>query len=156
MLVSAGLAPPTDSESSWDFGMDEERRLVDMLGGQPLFLTHHPGAIKYFNLRREAESACSVDLIVPPIGEMSGGGERETSRVRVEQQLGGSRMLGRIVEVGGSRTEFEWYLALLDDPGLPTRAGFGLGLERFVAFILNVDDVVRCIEFPSTDRFLFP
>ena len=65
-------------------------------------------------------------------------------------------MLERIRQLGGDESEFEWYLRFLEDPGLPPRAGFGLGLERLVGFLVDTDDILACLEFPATARHLFP
>jgi asparaginyl-tRNA synthetase len=155
LLLKEGFKPPGERES-WDFGIEEENALIRHYGGGPLFLTHHPYAIKYFNMKRERETALSVDLLAPPLGEISGGGERETDPGKMSLQLESSRMLKAIVERGGNATEFRWYLNLLDDPGLPPRAGFGLGFERLVGFLINADDILRCLEFPRTNQDLFP
>jgi asparaginyl-tRNA synthetase len=155
-LIQTGLKPPVDTLDGWDFGMREERVLISLYGGTPAFLLHHPARIKYFNMQRRAGAAMSVDLLTPPIGETSGGGERESDADLTERQLHESRMLETIRIRGGSEDEFSWYLHLLRDPGLPPRAGFGLGFERLVAFLLGTDDIVSCLAFPSTDTHLFP
>lgn len=156
LLLRQNFRPPNERIDSWDFGIREELALIEHHGGGPLFLTHHPDTIKYFNMKREKGVALSVDLLAPPLGEISGGGERETESSQMRSQLDGSRMLKAILERGGNATEFDWYLNLLNDPGLPPRAGFGLGFERLVGFLINADDILRCLEFPRTDQDLFP
>jgi len=155
-LIQEGLKPPAEASDGWDFGMREERVLIGLHGDTPAFLVHHPSGIKYFNMQRRAGAAMSVDLLTPPIGETSGGGERESDPDLTARQLHESRMLEKIRLQGGSEDEFSWYLQLLRDPGLPPRAGFGLGFERMIAFLLGTDDIVSCLEFPSTDAHLFP
>lgn len=155
-LVDAGFVPPAAGAREWDFGMREERELTRQSGGRPIFHVRHPGAIKYFNMALIGETALSVDLLAPPMGEISGGGVRETDVETVRMQLLASQMLQRIRRLGGDEHEFDWYLRFLDDPGLPARAGFGLGLERLVGFLLGTDDILTCLEFPATNRHLFP
>jgi asparaginyl-tRNA synthetase len=156
LLASAGVKPPPGGVSQWDFGIHEEQTLIRVLGGGPVFLTHHPRTTKYFNIRQKGDVAVSVDLLTPPLGETSGGAERESDPQRTAAQLASSRMLQRIQERGGNASEFNWYLSLLHDPGLPPRAGFGLGLERLIGFLINSNDILRCLEFPRTHRHLFP
>lgn len=155
-LLAAGFAAPADEPDEWDFTMREERELLAQAGGRPLFLTEHPHRIKYFNMAAKGTRARSVDLLAPPLGEICGGGVREWNPARVRDQLLNSRMLQRIRQIGGNESEFDWYLKFLEHPGLPGRAGFGLGLERLVGFLIGTDDILACIEFPATDRHLFP
>ena len=155
-LLDAGFAAPEGDPLEWDFTMREEREIVAQAGGQPVFLTHHPHRIKYFNMVADGDEAVSVDLLAPPIGEICGGGARESDPQVVRRQLLNSRMLEGIKQMGGSEAEFDWYIRFLEDPGLPPRAGFGLGLERLVGFLIGTDDVLACLEFPATDRHLFP
>jgi asparaginyl-tRNA synthetase len=155
-LLAAGFTAPADGPDEWDFTMREERELLAQAGGRPLFLISHPHRIKYFNMVADGTRARSVDLLAPPLGEISGGGERESEPARVREHLLSSRMLQRIRQIGGNESEFDWYLRFLEQPGLPARAGFGLGLERLVGFLIGSDDILACIEFPATDRHLFP
>jgi asparaginyl-tRNA synthetase len=156
VLLERGFAAPADGPDEWDFTMREERELLAHAGGRPLFLTGHPHRIKYFNMVADGAWARSVDLLAPPLGEICGGGARESDPARVRSQLMSSRMLQRIRQIGGDESEFDWYLGFLEQPGLPARAGFGLGLERLVGFLIGTDDILSCIEFPATDRHLFP
>jgi asparaginyl-tRNA synthetase len=156
LLVREGFVPPDPDPANWDFSIREECALVRHFGGHHLFVTHHPAAMKYFNMKRDNGKALSADLLAAPIGEVSGGGVRECDPGRAGDQLRASQMLRMIEARGGSASEFDWYLELLRDPGLPPRAGFGIGLERLVASLLGTDDILRCLEFPRTERLLFP
>ncbi len=60
LLLKEGFRPPGERKELWDFGIREEIVLIRHYGGGPLFLTHHPYVIKYFNMKREKESALSV------------------------------------------------------------------------------------------------
>lgn len=156
LLIKEGFRPPSEGAEMWDFGIKEELFLIEHHGGVPLFLIHHPKVIKYFNMKQDGELTLSVDLLAPPLGEISGGGERESNHLIVRDQLDSSRMIREIIKRGGHASEFDWYIRLLESPGLPQRAGFGLGFERLVGFLINADDILRCLEFPRTDRSLFP
>jgi asparaginyl-tRNA synthetase len=155
-LVDTGFPQPKAGVDEWNFGIREERELVRQAGDLPVFLTHHPQRITYFNMVADWGKALSVDLLAPPIGEICGGGVRESDSAKVHNQLLSSRMLERIRQLGGNESEFDWYIQFLEHPGLPPRAGFGLGLERLVGFLLDTDDILTCLEFPATDRYLFP
>jgi len=137
----------------------EELQLIAAMGGGPCFLERQPLAHKFFNFAVDRKSgfARSLDLLCPPIGEIAGGGERATSFDELLAQLEQSRMLRSIEARGGSIAEFEWYLELFrQGEPVPKRAGFGIGFERLIAFLIDTDDVLSCVAFPRNDVSLFP
>jgi asparaginyl-tRNA synthetase len=144
-------------ESGADFGIRQERALLEIENGIPLFVTHHPAHIKFFNMKRTAdgERAYSVDLLMPPLGETVGGAVREENGEAVRTQLHESD-IARFVDAAGGAVEesFGEYLQLFVQEDEIVRGGFGVGFERFVAFLINSNDILNTISYrtmqPST------
>jgi len=137
-------------EIKWgeDFGFNEEKALAKEFGG-PLFVYAYPREIKAFyckTYRENPKLAMSVDLIVPRIGELTTGG----ARVDDEKEL-----IERIKEFGLRKEDYDWYIDLRRYGTVP-HAGFGLGVERLLAWMLNLENVMETIPFPRTVRRFFP
>ncbi len=138
-------------EFNWgdDFGGDEETVLSSAFD-KPLFVTHYPSAIKAFYMKkdpRDPKLALAVDLLATEgHGEIIGGGQREDSLVKLE---------ANIAEAGLERGPLEWYLDLRRYGSVP-HAGFGLGIERTVAWMAGVHHVREAIAFPRLMDRLYP
>ena len=138
-------------EFNWgdDFGADEETVLSSAFD-KPLFVTHYPSAIKAFYMKkdpRDPKLALAVDLLATEgHGEIIGGGQREDSLVKLE---------ANIAEAGLERGPLEWYLDLRRYGSVP-HAGFGLGIERTVAWMAGVHHVREAIAFPRLMDRLYP
>ncbi|MGO9566381.1 MAG: asparagine--tRNA ligase [Desulfomonilaceae bacterium] len=132
-----------------DFGADEEAVLSQAFD-RPVFVTHYPADIKAFYMKRDEENprlALAVDLLAPEgYGEIIGGGQREDSLDRLEE---------RISAHGLDRGPLEWYLDLRRYGSVP-HAGFGLGIERAVAWIAGIHHVREAIAFPRLMDRLYP
>ncbi|MFQ6064598.1 MAG: asparagine--tRNA ligase [Candidatus Bathyarchaeia archaeon] len=131
-----------------DFGFNEEKALAKEFGG-PLFVYAYPKEIKAFyckTYRENPKLAMSVDLIVPRIGELTTGG----ARVDDEKEL-----VERIEEFGLRREDYDWYIDLRRYGTVP-HAGFGLGVERLLAWMLNLENIMETIPFPRTVRRYYP
>jgi asparaginyl-tRNA synthetase len=131
-----------------DFGYEEEKALADEFG-KPLFVYDYPTAIKafYCKTRRDRpEVALSVDMLVPRIGEVSTGGAREEDT---------EVLIKRIREMGLNEKDYDWYLDLRRYGTVP-HVGFGLGLERLLAWMLDLENVIDAIPFPRTTRRFYP
>lgn len=124
-----------------DFGAPDETYLSKQFG-LPVFVHHFPTAIKgfYFEVDKERpECALGIDLLAPEgYGEIIGGGERAASLPYLEEQLKNHGLPQEI---------FEWYLDLRRYGSVP-HAGFGMGIERTVAWMCGIEHVRETIPFP--------
>jgi asparaginyl-tRNA synthetase len=122
----------------------------------PVFVTHYPKRFKFFNMRvdRANEDVVeAVDLLLPGVGEALGGSARESDADIVRARLAHSPIL---TDLPGVRSaDFDWYLSILSDAAFD-RAGAGLGFERFIQFLLQVDDIRLTQVFPRDAAHLVP
>jgi len=139
-----------------DLKSSHEKKLVEHFGNKPLFITHFPEAIKFFNMRRNEEDSRlvnSADLILPYSGEAVGAAEREYEHDILKEKLAKSAMMKRLVEKGGSIKDFEWYLEHVKS-GIEPHAGCGIGLNRVTQSILGIDDIRASTAFPMNKQSL--
>ncbi len=138
-------------EFNWgdDFGGDEETVLSSAFD-KPVFVTHYPSAIKAFYMKKDPKDprvALAVDLLATEgHGEIIGGGQREDSLDILESN---------IAEAGLDRAPLEWYLDLRRYGSVP-HAGFGIGIERTVAWMAGIHHVREAIAFPRLMDRLYP
>ena len=141
--VNSILAPTSDP------GSDEEKALSQRFD-KPVFVTHFPRRIKAFYHKpdpRRPEVTLSVDLIAPEGRyEISGGGERIDDKELLRQ---------RLREEGLSEEEYSWYIDLRRYGSVP-HAGFGIGAERVIAWICNIDHVRDAVTFPRLPNRIYP
>jgi asparaginyl-tRNA synthetase len=131
-----------------DFGYEDEKTLAEEFG-KPFFVYDYPTTIKAFYCkthRDRPEVAMSVDMLVPRIGEVSTGGAREEDK---------ELLIKRIREMGLKEEDYDWYLDLRRYGTVP-HVGFGLGLERLLAWMLDLENVIDAIPFPRTTRRFYP
>ncbi|MFN8285153.1 MAG: asparagine--tRNA ligase [Chitinophagales bacterium] len=132
-----------------DFGGSDETVLTKMFG-QPVMVYNWPQAVKAFYMKEDETDkgyAKGVDLLAPEgYGEVVGGGERETDIERLKH---------KIVEHELPMSAFEWYLDLRRFGNIP-HSGFGLGLERLVAWICGLQHIRETIPFPRSYGRLLP
>ena len=148
-----------DMEVKWgdDLKSRHEQTLMERTGGQPLFITHYPGAIKFFNMRTnpgDPRIVNSADLILPHSGEAVGSAEREFECEPLKKRLENSQMLKRLIERGGSIRDFDWYFDHLRTNGSVLHAGCGIGLNRVTQFVLGSADIRDCTVFPMNSQRL--
>src|SRR5947209_418456 len=127
-----------------DLKSPHEKLLVECMGSQPLFITHYPKAIKFFNMKENAvnhELVDSADLILPYSGEAVGAAEREYEYDRLVNRLLESSMFRLLKERGGGLEDFAWYLNFYNEFGGHPHSGCGIGLGRVMQFVLGVDDI---------------
>jgi asparaginyl-tRNA synthetase len=138
-------------EVQWgdDFGGDEETVLASQYD-RPLFITHYPAHAKAFYMQPDPnrpEVVLCADLIAPEgYGEICGGSQRIHDGALLEQ---------RIAEHNLPREAFEWYLELRKYGSVP-HSGFGMGIERLVAWICGVPHLRETIPFPRMLDKIYP
>ena len=124
-----------------DFGGDEETAISEEFD-RPVFIHRYPAEIKSFYMKRDPADprfALNMDVIAPEgYGEIIGGSQREDDLAQLEQRLDEHKL---------PRESFEWYLDLRRYGSVP-HAGFGLGVERTVAWICGLHHVRETIPFP--------
>jgi asparaginyl-tRNA synthetase len=131
-----------------DFGFDEERKLAEEFG-KPVFVYAYPKQIKAFyckTYRDNPKLAMSADLLVPNIGEITTGGSRVDDK---------DELVARMKEMGLKAEDYEWYIDLRRYGTVP-HAGFGLGVERLLTWMLGLANIIDAIPFPRTTRRFYP
>jgi len=131
-----------------DFGFNEERALAEDLAG-PLFVYAYPKGIRAFYVKAypdKPDLVMSADLIVPRIGELATGGARVDDK---EELLRNLRTFGLRSE------DYEWYVDIRRY-GTAPHTGFGMGVERLLAWMLNLESIMDSIPFPRTTRRSYP
>ena len=125
-----------------DLQTEHERYLTEQIYKAPVFLTDYPKEIKafYMRLNDDNKTVAATDLLVPGIGEIIGGSQRE-ERYDV--------LINRIKELGMKQEDYSWYLDLRKYGGTK-HAGFGLGFERLVMYVTGVGNIRDVIPFPRT------
>ena len=125
-----------------DLQSEHERHLTEVELGRPVIVTDYPAAIKafYMRLNDDGRTVAALDVLVPRIGEIIGGSQRE-ERLDVLQR--------RMEESGLDPERYWWYLDLRRYGTVP-HAGFGLGFERTLQFVTNMQNIRDVAAFPRT------
>ena len=135
-----------DFEYPVEWGMDlqteHERYLTEEIFKKPVFVTDYPKEIKafYMKLNEDGKTVAAVDCLVPGIGEIIGGSQREDDY---------DKLLERINELGLNEEDYKFYLDLRKY-GSARHAGFGLGFERCVMYLTGMANIRDVIPFPRT------
>jgi len=138
-----------------DLKSKHEKMLVEMNGNQPLFITHFPKPIKFFNMKENdfrSEIVNSTDLILPISGEAVGAAEREHRHDKLRERLENSEMMEKLRARGGGMKDFQWYLDCVKLNGIKLHSGCGIGLNRVTQFILGANDIRKCSVFPLNSQ----
>ena len=129
---------------SWgcDLQTEHERYLTEKVFGRPVFVTDYPKEIKafYMKLNEDGKTVAAMDCLVPGIGEIIGGSQREDKLEILEQ---------RMAECGLNKEDYDFYLDLRRY-GSARHAGFGLGFERCVMYLTGMGNIRDVIPFPRT------
>jgi len=131
-----------------DLGYDDEKALANEFG-KPFFIYDYPTQIKAFYCkthRDNPEVAMSTDMLVPRIGEISTGGAREDDK---------ERLVERLRKMGLKEEDYDWYIDLRRYGTVP-HVGFGMGLERLLTWMLDLENIIDAIPFPRTIRRFYP
>ena len=133
-----------DYKVSWgcDLQTEHERFLTEQVFKRPVFVTDYPKEIKafYMKLNEDGKTVAAMDCLVPGIGEIIGGSQREEDY---------DKLLQRIKELGMREEDYDFYLDLRKY-GTVRHAGFGLGFERCVMYLTGMGNIRDVLPFPRT------
>ena len=131
---------------SWgvDLQTEHERYLCEKIFKKPVFVTDYPKDIKAFYMKQndDGKTVAATDLLVPGIGEIIGGSQREENY---------DKLLNRMKELNMPISEYDWYLDLRKY-GSCNHAGFGLGFERAIMYLTGMQNIRDVIPFPRTPK----
>ncbi|MFA5886496.1 MAG: asparagine--tRNA ligase [Patescibacteria group bacterium] len=127
-----------------DLQTEHERYLTDKVFKKPVFVIDYPKDIKafYMRLNDDEKTVAAMDLLVPGVGEIIGGSQREERLTNLEK---------RMTEMGLNKEDYAWYLDLRKY-GSVKHAGFGLGFERLIMYISGMANIRDVIPFPRTPK----
>jgi len=127
-----------------DLQTEHERYLTEKVFQKPIFVVDYPKEIKafYMRLNDDGKTVAAMDLLVPEIGEIIGGSQREERH---------DMLLRRISEMGLRSEDYWWYLELRKYGSVP-HAGFGLGFERALMYLTGMENIRDVIPFPRTPK----
>ena len=125
-----------------DIATEHERYLSEVVFGKPVFVTNYPKEIKAFYMKQDdgGKTVSAVDLLVPGIGELTGGSQRETDF---------DKLVNRMNELGLKQEDYWWYLNLRKF-GSVEHSGFGIGFERLVMYVTGMSNIRDVELFPRT------
>ena len=125
-----------------DLQTEHERYLTETVYKKPLFLIDYPKEIKafYMRLNDDGKTVAAMDLLVPGIGELIGGSQREERE---------DVLKARMKELGLKEEDYWWYLDLRRFGGTK-HAGYGLGFERMIMYLTGISNIRDVIPFPRT------
>lgn len=129
-----------------DLQSEHERYLAEEKVGRPLFVVDYPKEIKAFYMRMndDDKTVAAMDLLVPGVGEIIGGSQREERE---------DALIRRMAEMGIPNEEYWWYLELRRF-GTTPHSGFGVGFERLLMYITGLSNIRDVIPFPRTPGVL--
>ena len=144
ILEKSGQSFEFPVEWGSDLQSEHERFLSEQSIGRPVIVTDYPKEIKAFYMRinDDGRTVRALDVLVPRIGEIIGGSQREER---------GDVLLDRIRQAGLNEDEYWWYLDLRRYGTVP-HSGFGLGFERTLQFITGMPNIRDVIAFPRTPK----
>ena len=140
------MASKEDFQYKVEWGIDlqteHERYITEKVFKKPVFVINYPKEIKafYMRLNDDNKTVAAMDLLVPGIGEIIGGSQREERFDILEQ---------RIIDNGMDPEEYWWYLELRKYGGTK-HAGYGLGFERAIMYLTGITNIRDVIPFPRT------
>jgi len=125
-----------------DLQSEHEKYLTEEVYKGPVIVTDYPKEIKafYMKLNEDGKTVRAMDVLVPRLGEIIGGSERESDLATLET---------RIKELGLDTEDYWWYLDLRRYGSVP-HAGFGLGFERLIQYVTGMQNIRDVIPFPRT------
>ncbi len=142
ILKDSGAKFDYPVEWGCDLQTEHERYLTEKVFGRPVFVTDYPKEIKsfYMRLNDDGKTVAAADMLVPGVGELIGGSQRE-------ERL--DLLKARIAELGLEEKDYWWYLELRKFGGA-RHAGYGLGFERLIMYITGMSNIRDVEAFPRT------
>ena len=125
-----------------DIQTEHERYLTEVVFKKPVFVTDYPKEIKSFYMKMNADgkTVAAADMLVPGIGELIGGSQREEDY---------DKLVTRMDELGLDKSSYDWYLNLRKFGGVE-HAGYGLGFERMIMYLTGIQNIRDVLPFPRT------
>ena len=125
-----------------DLQTEHERYLTEVVFKKPVFVTDYPKEIKSFYMKQNADgkTVAAADMLVPGIGELIGGSQREEDY---------DKLVARMDELGLDKSSYDWYLNLRKFGGVE-HAGYGLGFERMIMYLTGIQNIRDVLPFPRT------
>ena len=125
-----------------DIQTEHERYLAETYFKKPVFVTNYPKEIKAFYMRMDDDkkTVAAFDMLVPGIGEIIGGSQREERY---------DMLVERMKELGLKEEDYDWYLELRKYGGA-THSGFGLGFERCIMYLTGMSNIRDVVPYPRT------
>ena len=137
-----------ENKVSWgvDLNTEHEKYICEQVVNGPVFLTDYPKDIKAFYMRAndDGKTVAACDLLVPHVGELVGGSQREERLDLLEKRMDELKM---------DKSILDWYLDLRRYGGCK-HAGFGLGFERFVMYLTGMENIRDVLPYPRTPKNL--
>jgi asparaginyl-tRNA synthetase len=142
LLKKSGAEFSYPVEWGLDLQTEHERYLCEKVFQKPVFVTDYPKEIKafYMRLNDDQKTVAATDMLVPGIGELIGGSQREERE---------DVLAAKINELGMSEEDYWWYLELRKYGGTK-HAGYGLGFERLIMYLTGMSNIRDVIPFPRT------
>jgi asparaginyl-tRNA synthetase len=125
-----------------DIQTEHERYLTEQIFHKPVFVTDYPKEIKSFYMKQnpDGKTVAAADMLVPGIGELIGGSQREENY---------DVLVARMQELGMKLDDYQWYLDLRRYGSVP-HAGYGLGFERLIMYVTGIANIRDVLPFPRT------
>ena len=140
ILLKSGVQFEYPVEWGKDLQSEHERYIAEKVVGGPVILYNYPKTLKpfYMKANSDGKTVACMDVLVPKIGEIIGGSQREDDLLKLEEGIRSH---------GLNPTDYDWYLDLRRYGTVP-HSGFGLGFERVVQFITGMENIRDIIAFP--------
>lgn len=144
LLQESGQTFEYPVEWGIDLQTEHERYLTEQIFKKPIFVTDYPKDIKsfYMRLNEDGKTVAACDLLVPGVGEIIGGSQREERYDMLQS---------RMKEMGLDEKDYWWYLELRKYGGVK-HAGYGLGFERIIMYITGMSNIRDVLPFPRTPK----
>ncbi|MFW5648508.1 MAG: asparagine--tRNA ligase [Candidatus Alkaliphilus sp. MAG34] len=144
LLKKSGKKFEYPVEWGYDLQTEHERYITEKVFKKPVFVINYPKEIKafYMKLNEDGKTVAAMDLLVPGVGEIIGGSQREDRLGVLEEKMDA---------MGLDKKEYWWYLELRKY-GSTRHSGFGLGFERAIMYLTGMNNIRDVISFPRTPR----